>query len=124
MCFLTPYVTLTPFNLKISGWRWGVRKWNLYLCNKLTMTTRQRREGQHTSLTEMNDLISLQSAAEVSWLVLLTSDIQTALSTVGSCCPQSFTSVRLMDHHGTFTSRAQEKEKERPDLCTSGRQRK
>lgn len=79
------------------------------------MTTRQRgRENTH--LTELNCLISLQSEAEVSRLVLLTSDVQTALSTVGTCCPQTFSSPRLTDHCGTFTSRAQEKEKERPDL--------
>lgn len=111
-----------------STWRFlagdgEARKWNLHLCNQLTMITRQR-EGQHTSPTGMNYFSSLQSEAKVSWLVLLISDIPTALSTASSYCPQSFTGVRLMDHHGNFTSRAQEKEKERPNLCTSGRQRK
>lgn len=79
------------------------------------MTTRQCGR-ENTLLTELNCLISLQSEAEVSQLVLLTSDVQTALSTVGTCCPQTFSSLRLTDHRGTFTSRAQEKEKERPDL--------
>lgn len=123
MCFLTPYATLTPFNLKISSWRWKVRKRNFHLCNRLSMTRRQC-EGERTSLTEMNYVISLQPEAEVSWLLFLTSDTQTALSTISSCCPQFFTSVRLMDLHGTFTSRTEEKEKEWSDLRTSGRQKK
>lgn len=83
----------------------GGQKMNLHLCNRLSMITRQC-EGQHTSPIEVNYFISLQLEAQVSWLVLLTLRIQTALSTAGSCCPQSFTCIRLMDHHGTYTSRA------------------
>lgn len=82
----------------------GARKWE-FLCNRLPMITRQC-EAQHPYLIETNHFISLQLETEVSWLLLLTSDIQTALSTISSCCAQSFIGG---GHHGTFTSRAQEK---------------